>query len=139
MDNNEPPKTTEITFPLPDSAQRISNTSKKPRVKIVLQPGHSPLDWAQLKSTRGSALAGVPALQKYTSEQLKLHNTEQDCYIALMNKVFNVTSYFDFHPGGKRMLMSVAGKDGTVLFQKYHAWVNADYLLDKCLVGFLVQ
>lgn len=33
--------------------------------------------------------------------------------------------------------MSVAGKDGTAAFDKYHAWVNADFLLSKCLVGKL--
>jgi hypothetical protein len=28
-----------------------------------------------------------------------------------------------------------AGKDGTALFDKHHAWVNIDFIMDKCIVG----
>ncbi|KAF9602563.1 hypothetical protein IFM89_029862 [Coptis chinensis] len=35
------------------------------------------------------------------------------------------------------MLMKAAGKDCTLLFNKYHAWVNDEFLLEKCLVGTL--
>jgi hypothetical protein len=31
----------------------------------------------------------------------------------------------------------VAGKDGTKLFDKYHSWVNIDFIMEKCLIGFL--
>ena len=33
--------------------------------------------------------------------------------------------------------MQVAGKDGTKLFDKFHAWVNVDFIMEKCLVGYL--
>ncbi len=33
--------------------------------------------------------------------------------------------------------MKGAGRDCTELFQKYHAWVNADMLLKECLIGML--
>ena len=29
----------------------------------------------------------------------------------------------------------VAGKDGTELFDKYHKWVNIDFIMSKCLIG----
>ncbi|XP_011091667.1 cytochrome b5 domain-containing protein RLF-like isoform X2 [Sesamum indicum] len=43
------------------------------------------------------------------------------------------------HPdlAGVDMLMKGVGKDCTSLFNKYHAWVNAEFLLEKCLVGIL--
>lgn len=40
--------------------------------------------------------------------------------------------------GGEKMLMSVAGKDATQLFEKYHRWVNYEHLLSKCHIGFVV-
>lgn len=52
-------------------------------------------------------------------------------------QVFNITHYLRFHPGGVPLLLKVAGKDGTALFTKYHAWVNFDFMLAKCLVGLL--
>jgi cytochrome-b5 reductase len=50
-------------------------------------------------------------------------------------KVYNVTRYLDFHPGGREQLLRGAGKDATALFDEYHAWVNIDQLLAKCFVG----
>lgn len=52
-------------------------------------------------------------------------------------QVYNITPYLRFHPGGVPMLLKVAGRDGTALFNKYHAWVNYEFLLAKCLVGLL--
>ena len=100
---------------------------------------------------------GVPTLVRVTPAMLKQHNTRQDAWTAINGKVYNVTSYLAFHPGGEKELMRVAGRDGTNLFgvlcgqlSKFswiliviflaltHAWVNADMMLDACLVGFLV-
>ena len=50
-------------------------------------------------------------------------------------QVYNVTPYIRFHPGGVKYIMMGAGRDATALFNKYHAWVNIDFLLAKCLVG----
>ncbi|KAG2443727.1 hypothetical protein HXX76_002073 [Chlamydomonas incerta] len=57
--------------------------------------------------------------------------------MVLRGKVYNISPYLRFHPGGVPILMKAAGKDGTALFTKYHPWVNADALLEKCLVGLL--
>ena len=58
--------------------------------------------------------------------------------MAVRGKVYNVTHFLEFHPGGPEELMRGAGKDATLLFDKYHRWVNVDSMLDKCLVGYLV-
>ena len=39
-------------------------------------------------------------------------------------QVYNITHYLRFHPGGVPLLLKIAGKDGTALFNKYHAWVS---------------
>ena len=54
-------------------------------------------------------------------------------------QVYNITRYLKFHPGGVPWIMKGAGRDSTELFQKYHAWVNADMLLKECLIGMLAQ
>jgi cytochrome b involved in lipid metabolism len=96
---------------------------------------------------------------------LKQHRTKEDAWSAFNGKVYNITPYLAFHPGGERELMRVAGRDGTELFSecslflffsltlilnhlrfyllirpvKTHAWVNIDFMLDSCMVGFLVS
>lgn len=40
-----------------------------------------------------------------------------DCF-SLSGKVYNVTQYMDFHPGGRDQLMKAAGADGTQLFNQ---------------------
>lgn len=55
--------------------------------------------------------------------------------MAIRGKVYNVTRYLDYHPGGSDQLLRGAGKDATSLFDEYHAWVNIDQLLAKCYVG----
>jgi len=47
---------------------------------------------------------------------LKQHNKSNDAWMAINGKVYDVTAYIPYHPGGERELMRVAGRDGTKLF-----------------------
>ncbi|KAG2031497.1 cytochrome b5 [Suillus americanus] len=108
------------------------------RDKVALAPGFGPLDWGNLKAS-GQNLRGVDALMRIPPSVLKLHNKKEDAWTAINGKVYNITPYLSYHPGGEKELMRVAGRDGTKLFSLTHAWVNADFMLDACLVGFLVS
>ncbi|KAJ7475985.1 cytochrome b5 [Mycena latifolia] len=107
------------------TTQRPLKPTKK-RDKVALAPGHSPLDWAALKSS-GTDLRGVDTLLRIPPSVLKQHRSKSDAWSAFNGKVYNITPYLAFHPGGERELMPAT-----------HAWVNADFMLDACLVGFLV-
>jgi cytochrome-b5 reductase len=50
-------------------------------------------------------------------------------------KVYDVTRYLDFHPGGVPQLMRAAGTDATELFNEYHKWVNYKNMLKSCVIG----
>ncbi|KAJ3557607.1 hypothetical protein NM688_g1386 [Phlebia brevispora] len=131
------------TLGVPSSGNLLSlppTSSKPPKVsrKVALAPGHGPLDWANLKKS-GTNLRGVNSLMRITPSMLKQHNKREDAWSAFHGKVYNITPYLPYHPGGEKELMRVAGRDGTRLFSLTHAWVNVDYMLDECLVGFLVN
>lgn len=137
-------------FPAPNSAQRASSGLAPPRgqerKKVALKPGHSPLDWAHLNRTQPKfKLRGVdpstppPQFVKIGKAELKKHKTQNDCWTCINGKVYNITPYVDFHPGGVDEIMKCAGRDGTALFNKYHSWVNVDRMLENCIVGIYVQ
>jgi len=110
------------------------------RKKVPLAPGCSSLDWIRLKNDKGRELAGVEGpMQAYSEAQVAQHNTQEDAWMAVHGKVYNITPYLRFHPGGLTELMRGAGMDATHLYNEYHKWVSADAFLDKCQVGFLAK
>ena len=167
------------------------------RNKVVLQPGHGPLDWADLQAKKGStgettmpALISIrdwttfardneayehnlipvlkqlaesfsvsnppsaQALSKYPPilpwefkpalkirlEEVQKHNTRNDMWCVLNGKVYFLSQYLDFHPGGQDILMKYCnGKIATLMFNKYHRWVNYERLLQTFYLGDLLS
>ncbi|CAA7269632.1 unnamed protein product [Cyclocybe aegerita] len=131
------PSTRGNSLAVPPSTTKPPPKPSKKSGKVALAPGHSPLDWAALK-TSGADLRGVDSLMRIPPSVLKQHNKRDDAWSAFNGKVYNITPYLPFHPGGEKELMRVAGRDGTKLFASTHGWVNVDFMLDASLVGFLV-
>ncbi|EGG06820.1 uncharacterized protein MELLADRAFT_48310 [Melampsora larici-populina 98AG31] len=126
-----------------DSLPPPTSTVVKPpvlRKKVKLQPGFSQLDWAKLKSSgKNLRVNGIFSIRRISRDELAKHNKKDDAWSSFHGKVYNITPYLNYHPGGVPELMRVAGKDGTELFMKTHAWINADGMMDCCLIGFLVN
>lgn len=114
---------------------------KKPavRAKVPFEKGYSQMDWLRLTRTDPdlAGLKGRSNRRLISMTEVKQHKTEGPIWTVLKGRVYNISPYMKFHPGGVDMLMKAAGKDCTALFNKYHAWVNAEFLLEKCLVGVL--
>uniref|UniRef100_A0A8C2ECA0 Cytochrome b5 reductase 4 n=1 Tax=Cyprinus carpio TaxID=7962 RepID=A0A8C2ECA0_CYPCA len=122
------------SFPAAGSQQRVAPTGQS-RNKVALKPGHSLLDWIRLTKS-GRDLTGLRGrLIEVTEEELKKHNTRNDCWTCIRGMVYNVSAYMDFHPGGEEELMRAAGIDSTDLFDQVHRWVNYESMLKECLVG----
>ncbi|KAK6347316.1 hypothetical protein TWF696_007387 [Orbilia brochopaga] len=115
-----------------------SQPPPKPRQKVILTPGHSPLDWANHQRS----LPFVP-LRRITPDELATHgarkNSAKVYWTVLEGRVYDITPYLPYHPGGEKELLRVAGKDGTKLFNLTHSWVNWDNMLRGCEVGILVS
>jgi cytochrome b involved in lipid metabolism len=141
--------------PLPNRASSSNSSSlalppshnsvpTKPRKKVQLTPNHSPLDWARLSSSPSHNLSGLPPSSPYIRvppSLLRLQNGRKgkDAWTILGGKVYNVTPYLPYHPGGEGELMRCAGRDGTRLFGEVHPWVNWEGMLGGCLVGVAVE
>lgn len=59
---------------------------------------------------------GVPrkSLNLYSWQEIQRHNQEADQWLVINRKVYDVTSWADRHPGGRRVLNHYAGEDATV-------------------------
>ena len=57
-----------------------------------------------------------------SAEEVARHSTAEDCWLILRgDQVFDATDFVDVHPGGRKMLMSYAGKDATAVFDQLHS------------------
>ena len=120
--------------------------SSRPSKKVLLEPGHSPLDWAHLTRypptrsfLRGSDVP--PNLIRVKPSLLKAHNGRKgsNAWGVFGGRVYNITPYLDFHPGGRPELMRAAGNEsGQKLFMEAHPWVSWENMLSECCVGILV-
>lgn len=53
-----------------------------------------------------------------TKKELAKHNKIDDIWLSIRGRVYNVTEYIPFHPGGPEELMRAAGIDATSLFDQ---------------------
>ncbi|KAI5359417.1 Putative cytochrome b5-like heme/steroid binding domain, NADH:cytochrome b5 reductase [Septoria linicola] len=53
----------------------------------------------------------------YNKDEVSEHNSKQDCWIVIHGQVYNVTEYLRDHPGGKEVLLEVAGTDSTAAYE----------------------
>lgn len=83
-----------------------------------------------------AGLQGASAQRRITMDEVAQHSSSADIWMVLSGRVFNVTPYMDYHPGGKAELMRSAGTDGTALFREIHPWVSVD-MIDRLQVGIL--
>lgn len=59
---------------------------------------------------------GTDTLLRVTPSMLKEHRTRDDAWTSVNGKVYNITPYLPYHPGGEKEIMRVAGRDGSRLF-----------------------
>ena len=73
-------------------------------------------------------------LKIYTKEEVLEHKTINDCWIIIKNKIYNITNYLTIHPGGKNILLQIAGKDCTEYFNNINHSKKAIIELDDSLL-----
>ncbi|KAF2797768.1 acyl-CoA dehydrogenase NM domain-like protein [Melanomma pulvis-pyrius CBS 109.77] len=58
--------------------------------------------------------------QRFSAADVASHNKADNLWLIVDEDVYDLTKFQDDHPGGKKILQRVAGKDASKQFWKYH-------------------
>ncbi|MBU0731705.1 cytochrome b5 domain-containing protein [Patescibacteria group bacterium] len=72
----------------------------------------------------------------FTLKVINQHNTPENCWIAINNKVYDVTNFIESHPGGDSILQG-CGQVATDLFEEKDHSQRANELLADYYIGDL--
>ncbi|XP_063738110.1 cytochrome b5 isoform X1 [Eleginops maclovinus] len=73
----------------------------------------------------------------YTLEEIRLHNTSNDTWLIIHDKVYDITSFLEEHPGGEEVLIEQAGADATESFEDVGHSTDAREMLEQYFLGEL--
>ncbi|KFB45609.1 AGAP008363-PA-like protein [Anopheles sinensis] len=54
--------------------------------------------------------------KQITLNEVSYHDSYDDCWIVLYDRVYDITSFLKMHPGGHDVLVENAGRDATIAF-----------------------
>lgn len=77
-------------------------------------------------------------LRQYTLKEVAMHCTSESCWMIVFDKVYDLTEFNDFHPGGLEIMLEYAGTDATNAFNEKPHTIDAALLLERYLIGELV-
>ena len=69
----------------------------------------------------------------YTLEEVKKHNTANDCRTVINGKIYNMSSFASRHSWGSQSILATCGKDGSAIYAKQHG--SNTSLLQNFLIG----
>eukprot|EP00252_Welwitschia_mirabilis_P013000 TRINITY_DN28733_c0_g1_i1.p1 TRINITY_DN28733_c0_g1~~TRINITY_DN28733_c0_g1_i1.p1 ORF type:complete len:128 (+),score=17.76 TRINITY_DN28733_c0_g1_i1:64-447(+) len=90
---------------------------------------------AKTKEITGRDLNGKKA---YSKLEVAQHNKRTDCWIIIKDKVYDVTSYVDEHPGGDAILAHAGGDSTEGFYGPQHATRVFD-MVDEFYIGDLLH
>ena len=82
---------------------------------------------------RRRSVGNASASEKLSRAAVQQHSTEDDCWVIIRNKVYNLTSFQTAHPGGAWVIVQEAGHDATATFEQQHPHTHLNLLRDYCL------
>eukprot|EP00898_Chlorokybus_atmophyticus_P000597 jgi/Chlat1/1538/Chrsp122S00078 len=112
----------------PDQRRVFPEEDEKQDEDDVAQASSSSSEEASLShgNRRRQQLAAV------TAKELASHHTPDDCWIAIKNKVYDITGWGSQHPGGN-VVYAYGGQDATDVFSTFHAAITWQQLSRFCI------
>lgn len=113
------------------------NNTKQPSNNTNSATPASNTETAKPSSQSGSSQGS----KTYTISDVAKRNTESNCWLIINNKVYDVTSYINQHPGGAIRITDYCGKEATQAFatqggEGQHS-PNTSSILNTYLIGII--
>lgn len=84
----------------------------------------------------GSKVKTVTGVQRvYSMKEVAQHNKDDDVWIVIHGKVYDVNGFLEDHPGGPEILQQKAGQDATQDFDEVFHSDDAKAQLKDFIVG----
>jgi L-lactate dehydrogenase (cytochrome) len=71
--------------------------------------------------------------QLFSLEEIRNHTSETDCWIIILDKVYDATSMLSSHPGGANAILQKAGQDCTKNYHEHSSRARNLMLRQKCI------
>lgn len=72
-----------------------------------------------------------------TLEEVAFHDTPRDCWVVIYDRVYDISTFLDEHPGGSDVMLEYAGQDASTAFRSSGHSRHTAKTLDRFLVGEL--
>ncbi|KAG1675245.1 hypothetical protein FOA52_016276 [Chlamydomonas sp. UWO 241] len=86
----------------------------------IVQTPSAPKSFLSVTLRKGGSKGAEASKKSVSWDELALHNTPDNCWIAVEGVCYDVTQWRATHPGGWRLLEFFAGQDATEPFLAYH-------------------
>ena len=89
---------------------------------------------------RLSPFSPEPAMSAvYTREEVARHASDDSNWVIIDDKVYDLTRFAAFHPGGAAFISSVAGRDATDKFYAFHRGDVLRSMASKYVIGVVAD
>eukprot|EP00924_Labyrinthula_sp_SR-Ha-C_P005462 snap_masked-scaffold_1-processed-gene-32.28-mRNA-1 protein AED:0.03 eAED:0.03 QI:0/-1/0/1/-1/1/1/0/143 len=78
-------------------------------------------------------------VEAFDMVEVSQHKKDEDCWIVVHGKVYDISKYLDDHPGGPEIILDVAGTDATEDFEDTGHSEDARNTLKEYYIGDLKQ
>jgi hypothetical protein len=80
-----------------------------------------------------------PVEPAFSVAEVALHNSKADCWIIIEDSVYDITGFFESHPGGEAPVR-FCGRDATAVFSRIHAGSEgAGFMAQQYRIGRLAR
>ena len=77
--------------------------------------------------------------KEYTWDEVAKHNAPPSVWSVYNGDVYDITMFINVHPGGKKILEKVYGKDMTSLFNKFHGYIQIAKMIGPLKIGTIAK